>query len=181
MVHFSAVPLEVDETYLGGKDGNMSNAERTVLADTDHEAVGKTPLVGEKDRTTNKVAAKVVRSTDKETLQALVNDHTAPEATVHSDDGNAYKSLPFTHAAVKNSLSNFVKADIHTNGTESLWSMLKHAQHSTFHKLSPKHLDRYENALTVRHNNGGFDTIRQMDSIALGSDHKLLRYSRQVV
>ena len=68
-------PVEVDETYFGGKRKNMSNAKREALAGTGRGAVGKTAVVGAKDRATNQVVAKVVQSTDKETLQGFVTDH----------------------------------------------------------------------------------------------------------
>ena len=112
-----AGPVEVDETYVGGKRRNMSNATRKALADTGRGAVGKTAVVGAKDRATNKVAAKVVESTDKATLQGFVKDHAEPGATVYSDDASAYDSLPFNHDSVKHSLSEYVKGDVHTGCT----------------------------------------------------------------
>ena len=68
-----AGPVEVDETYIGGKRKNMSNAKRRELADAGagRGAVGKTAVVGIKDRETKNVRAKVVESTDKPTLQGL--------------------------------------------------------------------------------------------------------------
>ena len=65
-------PVEVDETYMGGKRANMSNAKRKELAGTGRGAVGKTAVVGAKDRSTNQVSALVVESTDKATLQGFV-------------------------------------------------------------------------------------------------------------
>ena len=56
-------PVEVDETYFGGRRKNMSNAKRKTLKDIGRGAVGKTAVVGAKDRRTNKVAAKVVEHT----------------------------------------------------------------------------------------------------------------------
>ena len=173
-------PVEVDETYIGGKRGNMSNAKRKTLADTGRGAVGKTAVVGAKDRATNKVAAKVVRSTDKETLQGFVKDHATPEATVYTDDASAYESLPFDHAPVKHSLSQYVKGDAHTNGIESLWSMLKRAHKGTFHKISPKHLDRYVQEFAGRHNIREHDTIMQIASIQTGMEGKRLRYTQLI-
>ena len=129
-------PVEVDESYFGGRRRNMSNARRKELADTGRGAVGKTAVVGVKDRATKHVAARVVERTDGATLQGFVIDHTAPGATVYSDDSSA--CLPFDHDTVKHSLSEYVKGDVHTNGIESLWSMLKRAHMGTFHKLSPK-------------------------------------------
>ena len=77
-------PVEVDETYMGGKRANMSNARRKDLAGTGRGSVGKVAVVGAKDRASNRVVAKVVTSTDKPTLQGFVVEHTAPGATVYS-------------------------------------------------------------------------------------------------
>ena len=170
-----AGPVEVDETYFGGKRRNMSNAKRKELADTGRGAVGKVAVVGVKDRATKQVSAKVVTSTDKDTLQGFVSEHAEPGATVYSDDALAYESLPFNHSTVKHSLSEYVKGDVHTNGIESLWSMLKRAHKGTF-RLSPKHLDRYIQEFAGRHNLREQDTIEQLAAISGGMDGKRLRY-----
>ncbi len=57
-------PVEVDESYFGGRRRNMSNARRKALSGTGRGAVGKAAVVGAKDRATNQVAARVVGSTD---------------------------------------------------------------------------------------------------------------------
>ena len=169
-------PVEVDESYFGGRRRNMGNARRKELADSGRGAVGKTAVVGVKDRATKHVAARVVERTNKATLQGFVIDHTAPGATVYSDDSSAYESLPFNHDTVKHSLSEYVKGDVHTNGIESLWSMLKRAHTGTFHKLSPKHLDRYVQEFASRHNLRDEDTIDIMGVVATGMRGKRLRY-----
>ncbi|MCY3822129.1 MAG: IS1595 family transposase [Gammaproteobacteria bacterium] len=56
-------PAEVDESYFGGRRKNMSNARRKALADTGRGSVGKTAVVGAKDRASNRVSARVVQST----------------------------------------------------------------------------------------------------------------------
>ena len=173
-------PVEVDETYFGGKRRNMSNARRKALADTGRGPVGKTAVVGAKDRVTKQVAAKVVHATDQETLQGFVEDHAATGATVYTDDATAYESLPFTHATVKHSLSEYVKGEVHTNGIESLWSMLKRAHKGTFHKLSPKHLDRYVQEFAGRHNVREQDTIEQMEAVTDGMEGKRLTYKQLI-
>ena len=171
-------PVEVDETYFGGKRHNMSKSKRKKLEG--RGPTGKTAVVGAKDRATKQVAAKVVTSTDKDTLQEFVKDHAAPGATVYTDDATAYESLPFNHATVKHSLSEYVKGDIHTNGIESLWSMLKRAYKGTFHKLSPKHLDRYIQEFAGRHNLREQDTIDQLTAISDGMRGKRLRYKQLI-
>ena len=167
-------PVEVDETYFRGKRKNMPNHVREEL--TGRGPVGKTAVVGTKDRASNQVAAKVVTSTDKETLQGFVKDNADPEATVYTADVTAHESLPFDHDTVKYSLQEYVKGDVHTNGIESLWSMLKRAHKGTFHKLSPKHLDRYVQEFAGRHNLRELDTINIMGAVVLSMDGKRLKY-----
>ena len=169
-------PVEVDETYMGGRRANMSNAKRKELADTGRGAVGKVAIVGAKDRATKAVAARVVESTDKPTLQGFVVEHTSPDATVYTDEATAYEGLPFEHGAVKHSVKEFVRGQIHTNGMESFWSMLKRAHKGTFHKLSPKHLQRYVNEFAGRHNLREADTIDMMTALTAGMGGKRIRY-----
>ena len=103
-------------------------------------------------------------------------EHAAPGAKVYSDDASAYEGLAFDHETVKHSLSEYVRGDVRTNGIESLWSMLKRAHTGTFHKISPKHLDRYVQEFAARHNLREQDTIDIMASLTSGMRGKRLRY-----
>ncbi len=153
-------PVEVDETYFGGKRKNMSNAKRKEL--TGRGAVGKTAVVGMKDRETNMVRAEVVTETDSETLQDFVECNTDANATVYTDDARAYKGMDRLHESVRHSVGEYVKGMAHTNGIESLWAMLKRAHDGTFHKISPKHLQRYVNEFEGKHNIRESGTLVQM-------------------
>ena len=160
-------PVEVDETYMGGKRKNMSNAQRKALKDTGRGAVGKTAVVGIKDRATNEVRAEVVTKTDAETLQDFVEENTEEDATVYTDDAKAYKGVERSHEAVRHSVSEYVRGQAHTNGIESFWAMLKRAHGGTFHKISPKHLQRYVSEFAGKHNIRNSDTLAQMrDTVA---------------
>ena len=169
-------PVEVDETYMGGKRKNMSNAKRKELADTGRGAVGKMAVVGMKDRETNQVRAKVVTDTTAETLQGFVVENADAFAKVYTDESGAYKSLPHSHDTVKHSANEYVKGDAHTNGIESFWSMFKRAKKGTFHKLSKKHLNRYVQEFAGHHNLRDMDTIDIMAALATGMDRQRLRY-----
>ena len=160
-------PVEVDETYVGGLRRNMSNAQRKALAGTGRGAVGKTAVVGMKDRATNEVRAEVVTETDAETLQDFVEENTETDATVYTDDAKAYKGVDRDHEAVRHSVSEYVRGQAHTNGIESFWSMFERGFHGTFHKISPKHLQRYVSEFAGKHNVRDLDTIVQMrDTVA---------------
>ena len=153
-------PVEFDETYIGGKRKNMSNAKRK--AATGRRPVDMVAVVGAKDRATNKVNARVIESTDKATLQDFVAETAEPDAVVYTDDAVAYEGIPNPHQSVKHSVSEYVNGMAHTNGIESFWSMLKRAHKGTFHKISPKHLNRYVQEFAGKHNIRESDTLVQM-------------------
>ena len=155
-------PVEVDETYFGGKRKNMSKAKHKELAGTGRGAVGKTAVVGMKDRDSNMVTARVVDEIDAPTLQGFVGDHAAEGATAYTDDHGGYQGMPFEHETVKHSVGEYVSGMAHTNGIESFWSMLKRAHKGTFHKISPKHLQRYVSEFAGKHNVRDSGTLAQM-------------------
>ena len=169
-------PVEIDETYFGGKRKNMSKAKRKELAGTGRGAVGKTAVVGAKDRDTNKVVAQVVEATDSVTLHDFVAGTAEPGAVVYTDDAAAYEGIPNPHESVKHSVNEYVRGMAHTNGIESFWSMLKRAHKGTFHKISPKHLDRYVQEFAGKHNVRESGTLAQMRDTVSGLVGRNLLY-----
>ena len=133
-------PVEVDETFIGGKRRNMSISKRKELADAGRGAVGKTAVIGMKDRDTNQVRAEVISHVDAETLHEFVEDNTEDDAKVFTDDARAYMGIDRDHEAVCHSVGEYVDGMAHTNGIESFWSMLKRAHKGTFHKLSLRNI-----------------------------------------
>ena len=105
-------PVEIDESYFGGRRRNMSGAKRKTLAG--RGTAGKTAVVGAKDRASNRVSAKVVEKTDAETLHGFVIDRADPDATVYTDDAKVYNRLPFEHESVKHSVGEYVKNRAHS-------------------------------------------------------------------
>ncbi len=168
-------PVEVDETYVGGKRKNMSNAKRKELEG--RGPVGKTAVVGMKDRETGQVTAEVVESTDRNTLEGFVAVNTEVGAVVYTDEHRSYQSLPRPHMAVKHSAKEFVNGMAHTNGIESVWATLKRGYVGVYHKMSEKHLHRYIAEYEGRHNTRNLGTERQMAMVILGAEGKRLTYA----
>ena len=148
-------PVEADETFIGGKEKNKHAQQRQHAG---RGPVGKTAVVGIKDRATKRIRAAVVANTDADTLKGFVADSTVPDAMVYTDGEAGYVGLP-KHEAVRHTVGEYVREQAHTNGIESFWSMLKRGYYGTYHKMSPKHLDRYVNEFAGRHNQRPLDTL----------------------
>ena len=166
-------PVEVDETYVGGLERNKHDHTRVHAG---RGPVGKTAVVGVKDRASGQVAARVVARVDGPTLRGFVAEHTAPTAEVYTDDASAYKGLA-RHSTIRHSAGEYVDGDVHTNGVESCWSMLKRAHKGTFHKMSKKHLQRYVDEFVARANIREFGTRVQMESVVRSMVGRRLPYA----
>ncbi len=122
---------------------------------------------------------------DSDTLIPFVEEHTANGARVYTDESGAYQSLAnlingYDHETVVHSLMEYVRGPVHTNGVESFWSMLKRAHKGTFHKMSPKHLNRYVQEFVARHNMRESGTVEQMRETVARFVGRRLLYSRLI-
>lgn len=172
-----AGPVEVDETYIVGKERNEHEWKKQ---NAGRGAVGKAAVVGMRDRDTNQVDASVVESTDAPTLQGFVRERTEPDATVYTDEMPSYRGLPRLHETVKHGVAEFVRGQAHTNGVESFWAALKRGYVGIYHHMSTKHLHRYVAEFSGRHNQRPLDTDSQMARMVIGAVCKRLMYSKLI-
>jgi transposase-like protein len=147
--------VEVDETFVGGKFKNMHKARRQRLSNLGGHAGGSKAIVqGMLDRDERKVRAKVVPNWKRETLQNEVLNNVRYGSKIYSDDAVAYDGLKqkYVHEVV-NHAEEYVRGQVHTNGLENFWSLLKRNLKGTYVAVEPFHLDRYVDEQVFRFNN----------------------------
>jgi transposase-like protein len=147
----SGSPVQVDETFIGGKARNMHKIKRAKFnkVGTDNKVVVAGML-----ETNGKVKTQVIENRSMRTLQTLVKEHIEAGATLHTDDFYGYWGLykDYIHEIV-NHAETYVSGKIHTNGIENFWSLVKRGLHGTYISVEPFHLFRYLDEQSFRYNN----------------------------
>ena len=170
--------VEADETYINGKPLNMHRAKRI-----EYNRMGKKKAIvmGMLDRDTRQVRATVIRQARREELMNNILKHVGPGSTVHTDEHTGYQHMEhvgdFVHETV-NHMMRYVDEQVHTNGIENFWALLRRTLKGTYVAVEPFHLSRYVDEQVFRYNNRKGKNDRQRFEKALsGIGGKRLTYA----
>jgi hypothetical protein len=162
-------PVEADECWIGGAPKNKHRSKERKFLLTEWDTViqnpnwkpefgsntRKTPVFGLLDREARQVRAKVIPKVNRQVLQNEILNNVSKGSRILTDENGSYTSLPkleFVHEAV-NHMKEYVRGDVHTNGLENFWSLLKRGLRGTYIAVEPFHLDRYLDEQIFRYNN----------------------------
>jgi transposase-like protein len=146
--------VEADETFIGGKARNMHASKRARVV-TGTGGKDKTAVLGILERAgkgESRVHVKVVNNTRKKTLQTEVRDRVLAGSAIFTDALKSYEGLTeFQHEVVDHAVE-YARGDVHTNGLENFWSLLKRGLRGTYVSVEPFHLFRYLDEQAFRYN-----------------------------
>ncbi|HEY7501531.1 MAG TPA: IS1595 family transposase [Vicinamibacterales bacterium] len=148
--------VEVDETYIGGKARNMHHSKRARVIKA-RGAMGKAAVMGLLQRNSPEGHSTVrltrIDSTRRHVLQGHVRAHVEPGTNVYTDALPSYDGLSkdYVHQVIDHA-EKYVDGQVHTNGLENFWSLLKRALKGTYVSVEPFHLFRYLDEQAFRFN-----------------------------
>ena len=143
--------VEVDETFIGGLSRNM-HVDKRALRITGTGGKDKTPVIGILERG-GKVRTSVIPNRRKKALQAKVRQHVSAGSAIFTDALQSYEGLDreYAHQVIDHAIA-YVDGQIHTNGMENYWSLLKRGIKGTYVSVEPFHLFRYLDEQSFRFN-----------------------------
>jgi transposase-like protein len=169
--------FEVDESFIGGLARNMHKNKKAKITGTG--GAGKAIVMGLLDRKTKKIRLRHVANTQRETLQGVVREYIEGGSYVYSDAWVAYNGLDreYIHQVIDHA-ETYVNGNVHTNGIENFWSLLKRGLKGTYISVEPFHLFRYLDEQAFRFNERKQNDCGRFISAMQGITGKRVTYEK---
>jgi transposase-like protein len=174
--------VELDETFIGGKARNMHYGKKQRMGITQGKSMaGKVAVFGLLERhgeRGSQIRLAQIPNNKRRHLMPHVATHVEHGATIHTDSLPSYESLTtdFTHKVIDHA-ETYVEGEVHTNGLENFWSLLKRAIRGTYVSVEPFHLFRYLDEQAFRFNHRKVSDAARFAFALKGIVNKRLTYT----
>ena len=169
--------IEVDETFVGGKNKNRHHAGRVAFRNGQPSLV-KSIVFGMLEVNRKLIKVFVIKNRDGDTLHPLIKANIEEQSHIVSDDWVAYNGLEYWYyrTIVNHSAGQYTNGYFHTNTIEAFWSRFKKAINSVHHSVSKRYLQRYCDDHAFRYNNSSASTLDKIGKVIISSQNKRLKH-----
>lgn len=176
--------VEADETYIGAPAKNMhkrAREERGIQRGLNQKTIVMGVLQRANDATTTRARARVVKNTQSHTLGREIRKTVQPGAELHTDAWVAYRPLDgeYVHQFVDH-VVEFVRGNVHTNGIENFWCLLKRMLKGTYVHVEAGHLDSYLDEQAWRYNERKLNDGERFSTVATAFSGRRLTYKQLI-
>lgn len=165
--------VEVDETYIGGRERNKAVNNKTKGAQG-RSTKTKTAVIGMIERK-GRLVSHIIENAKSATLTSAVLNAVDKNATVYTDEWKGYSTVDrlYHHLFVKHKQTEFANGNIYTNNIECFWGLLKRSLLGTYHNASKKHLQMYIDEFVFRYNTRNISEVERFNLLLTNTQHRL--------